>query len=55
MDKVTWDSNNQPIEPIQRGFTEEIEARDIDALKKLLESDKNPFRAEKPDVVKSNK
>ena len=55
MDKVTWDSNNEPIEPIQRGFTEEIEARDIDALKKLLESDKNPFRAEKPDVVKSNK
>ena len=55
MEKVTWDSDNQPIQPIQRGFTEEIENRDLDALKRLLESDKNPFRTEKPDVVKSSK
>ena len=55
MDKMTWDSADQPIEPIKRGFTEEIEKRDLDALKNLLESRDNPFRTKKPDVVKSSK
>ena len=55
MDKVAWDSADQPIEPIKRGFTDEIKERDIDALRNLLESSDNPFRTKKPDVVKSSK
>ena len=55
MDKVAWDSADQPIEPIKRGFTDEIKERDLDALKNLLESSDNPFRTKKPDVVKSSK
>ena len=55
MDKITWDSIDQPVAPVPRGFTEETEERDLDALKKLLESGDNPFRTKKPDVVKSGK
>jgi len=55
MDKVAWESADQPVEPVKRGFTEEIEERDLDALKNLLESSDNPFRTKKPDVVKSSK
>ena len=55
MDKITWDSIDQPVAPVPRGFTEGTGERDIDALKKLLESGDNPFRTKKPDVVKSGK
>jgi len=55
MDKVNWDLADQPIEPIKRGFTEDIDERDLEALKNLLESSDSPFRTEKPDVVKSTK
>jgi len=55
MDKITWDSIDQPVAPVTRGFTEGAEERDLDALKKLLESGDNPFRTKKPDIVKSDK
>ena len=55
MDKINWDSIDQPVTPVPRGFTEGTGERDIDALKKLLESGDNPFRTKKPDVVKSSK
>ena len=55
MDKITWDSIDQPVAPVPRGFTEGTGERDLDALKKLLESGDNPFRTKKPDVVKSSK
>ena len=55
MDKITWDSIDQPSAPVPRGFTEGTEERDLEALKKLLESGENPFRTKRPDVVKSSK